>query len=99
MCSYLLIGFWYTRQNAIASALKALIVNRISDFALIVGVLICFLCFYSIEFSVVLPLTYFFLNCSFFFFNHAFEINFLYFISFLFLLGAMGKSAQILLHT
>lgn len=99
LCSYLLIGFWYTRVNAISSALKALVVNRISDFAIIVAILLSFWYFFSFDFSIVLSIFNFFSKTRFYFLYNLFFSNILTIICFFFLLGAMGKSAQILLHT
>jgi NADH-quinone oxidoreductase subunit L len=99
LCSYLLIGFWYTRVNAISSALKALIVNRISDFAITIGMLLMFWLVCSFDFSVLFSISYFFFKNEFFIFNNFILSNVLVILCFLFLVGAMGKSAQILLHT
>jgi NADH-quinone oxidoreductase subunit L len=94
-----LIGFWYTRVNAISSALKALIVNRISDFAVIAGMLLIFWLVFSYDFSIIFSIVCFFYSSSFFFFKSFFVSNILTLICFFFLIGAMGKSAQIFLHT
>ena len=50
LCSYLLISFWYTRIQANKAAIKALIVNRIGDFALIIGITFCFFFISNINF-------------------------------------------------
>jgi len=97
ICSYLLINFWFTRIQANKSAIKALIVNRISDVALTLGIITTFCAFRSIEFGTIFSLAPFFTD------QHVnilgWEINLLNLISLLLLAGAMGKSAQIFLHT
>ena len=93
LCSYLLINFWYTRIQANKAAVKAMLLNRIGDFSLIIGVLILFVNFKTIDFSVASVLTPFF-------FNHSFMgYNLLNFIGLFLFIGAMGKSAQLGLHT
>lgn len=51
ICSYLLINFWYTRHQANKAALKAMIVNKISDIALLVGIVQIYFIFKSINFD------------------------------------------------
>jgi len=97
LCSYLLISFWYTRLQANKAAIKALIVNRVADFALTIGMVTIFFVFKSLDFHVVFPLAPFFLNSTITFLN--FEIPVLPMICTLLFVGAMGKSAQIGLHT
>jgi NADH-quinone oxidoreductase subunit L len=53
LCSYLLIGFWFTRQAAVDAGKKAFIVNRVGDFGFILGVFIIFVTFGSLRFSEV----------------------------------------------
>jgi len=60
LCSYLLISFWYTRVQANKAAIKALVVNRIADFALTIGMVAIFFIFNSLDFHVVFPLAPFF---------------------------------------
>jgi NADH:ubiquinone oxidoreductase subunit 5 (subunit L)/multisubunit Na+/H+ antiporter MnhA subunit len=93
----LLIGFWFTRIQANKSALKALIVNRISDVALTLGIITCFCTFRDTNFSTLFALTPYFVDQSFWLFGGQFNI--VNTIAILFMLGAMGKSAQIFLHT
>ena len=97
LCSYLLIGFWYDRPSANAAAIKAFVVNRVGDFGFALGIVGCFLLFDSLAFEVIFAeapemvdqgLT--FLGIHF----PALEI-----ICFLLFIGAMGKSAQLGLHT
>lgn len=97
LCSYLLISFWYTRIQANKSAIKALIVNRISDFGLTIGIIIIYSIFKSLNFATVFALTPFFYGKSFFFLG--FDCDILSVIAGLLFFGACGKSAQIGLHT
>ena len=62
LASYLLINFWYGRLQANKAALKAMIVNRIGDFGLALGVFAIFLVFQSVEYSVVFALAPYFYN-------------------------------------
>jgi NADH-ubiquinone oxidoreductase chain 5 len=97
ICSYLLINFWFTRIQANKSAIKALIVNRISDVALTLGIITIFCTFRSIEFGAIFSLTPFFLGQCVDLFGM--KMGLLNVIALLLFLGAMGKSAQIFLHT
>lgn len=97
LCSYLLISFWYTRLQANKAAIKALIVNRVADFALTIGIVSIFFVFKSLDFHVVFALTPFFVNSTFIFLNY--QLPVLTVICSLLFIGAMGKSAQIGLHT
>src|SRR5512139_4318420 len=53
LCSYLLIGYWYQKKSASDAGKKAFIVNRIGDFGFVLGVLLAFLHFGSIEFQEI----------------------------------------------
>ena len=97
LCSYLLISFWYTRIQANKAAIKALIVNRIADYALVIGMALIFLVFKSLDFHVIFPLAPFFQKSTFNFLNY--DLPVLTVICSLLFIGAMGKSAQIGLHT
>jgi proton-translocating NADH-quinone oxidoreductase chain L len=98
LCSYLLISFWYTRIQANKAAIKALIVNRIGDFSLIIGISLCFFLYKTLTFSVIFALTPFLYTETFFvIFDTSYHLISL--ICFFFFIGAVGKSAQIGLHT
>jgi len=58
ICSYLLINFWYTRINANKSAMKAMIVNRIGDMGLIIGMLAIYEVFNSLDYSTIFSTAY-----------------------------------------
>ena len=96
LASYLLINFWFTRLQANKSAIKAIIVNRIGDFGLIMALACIFLVFGSLDFFTVFSSCFFFKDSYFNFLN--FEINKLSFIGFFLVIGAVGKSAQLGLH-
>lgn len=87
LCSYLLIGFWHTRAQAGKAATKAFIINKIGDLFLLTGVSLLFLTFHSVDFSVISSLIPF---CP----ADVTEL-----IAVFLFLGAVGKSAQIGLHT
>jgi len=87
LCSYLLINFWFTRIQANKAAIKAVIVNRIGDTAFAIAIFLIFKTTGSVDFSTIFLLSDKLSN---------FEINTICFFLFL---GAMGKSAQIGLHT
>lgn len=95
-CSYLLINFWFTRLQANKAAIKAMIVNRISDFALVLGFLTIFLHVRSLDYNIVLLVLPDFKSYWFSFFNiKCFTLDL---ICLLLFIGAMGKSAQMFLH-
>lgn len=97
LCSYLLINFWFTRVQANKAAIKAMIINRIGDFSLIIGILILFINFKSIDYATVAVLTPFFKSDTINFLNM--EFNILSLICIFLFFGAVGKSAQLGLHT
>lgn len=97
MCSYLLIGFWFTRVQAGKAALKAIFVNRVSDMLLILGLVNVFALFQSFDFSIVLGSSLFFSTHYFVFLGK--PVHTVSFITLFMFFGAMGKSAQFLLHT
>ncbi len=97
LCSYLLIGFWHHKPSANAAAIKAFIVNRIGDFGFALGIMAIFFAFGSIDFDTVFGLAGGLAGESFVFLGAEFDL--LTTITFLLFLGAMGKSAQIGLHT
>ena len=97
LCSYLLIGFWSTRIQANKSAIKALILNKIGDFGVLIAIVLIFIVFQSVNFSTVFPLVPYFFNKTVFFLF--WELNVITLICFLLFIGAVGKSAQLGLHT
>ncbi len=97
LCSYLLIGFWYKKETANNAAIKAFIVNRIGDFGLAIGIFIIFYYFGTINFEETFQTTSQFAEKKIDFFG--FEFNLITLICIFLFIGAMGKSAQFLLHT
>lgn len=97
LSSYLLINFWYTRIQANKAAMKAMIVNRVGDFGLALGVMAIFYVFKGVDFSTVFATAYQYSEQKILFFNY--EIDQLTIICILLFIGAVGKSAQIGLHT
>ena len=97
VCSYLLIGFWYDRPEANAAAIKAFIVNRVGDFGFALGIFSIWLIFETVEFSVIFAAIPDQTGKSIEFLN--IELSAIELMCFLLFIGAMGKSAQIGLHT
>ena len=97
LCSYLLIGFWYKKESANNAAIKAFIVNRVGDFGLAIGIFLIFFYFGTINFKEVFDLAPQFLEKNIVFFG--FESSLITLICLFLFIGAMGKSAQFLLHT
>lgn len=97
LASYLLIGFWYQKDSANAAAMKAFIVNRVGDFGFLLGIFTIFVLFNGVTFDAIFPRVAELANANFTFLGvewHALTIACL-----LLFMGAMGKSAQFLLHT
>lgn len=97
LCSYLLINFWYTRLQANKAAIKAMLVNRIGDMALTLAILLIYFIFKSLNYGTVFALAPYFQDLNFVFLS--FEVKAYTVISILLFIGAVGKSAQIGLHT
>ena len=97
LCSYLLIGFWYKKETANNAAIKAFIVNRIGDFGLAIAIFLIFFFYGTINFQEVFQSTSQFAEKEIVFFG--FEANLITLICIFLFIGAMGKSAQFLLHT
>ncbi|WP_119391544.1 NADH-quinone oxidoreductase subunit L [Taklimakanibacter lacteus] len=97
LASYLLIGFWYHKPSANAAAIKAFIVNRVGDFGFLLGIAAVFLIFGSIEFDTIFSSAAEQVGKTMTFLSWQFDV--LTAICLLLFMGAMGKSAQFLLHT
>ena len=97
VASYLLIGFYYRKPTAGAAAMKAFIVNRVGDFAFLLGIFALFFLADSIQFDVILSMGPELMETTFGFLGY--EVNAANTIGMLLFLGAMGKSAQLFLHT
>ncbi len=97
LASYLLIGFWYKKPTANAAAMKAFIVNRVGDFGFALGIFALFMLAGSINLDEIFATVPSLTGQSFTFLS--WEVDVLTTISLLLFMGAMGKSAQFLLHT
>ena len=97
LASYLLIGFWYNRPSACAAAIKAFVVNRVGDFGFALGIFATFLLFDTISFDAIFGLAEEKSNAVITVFGG--EFHALTVICLLLFVGAMGKSAQLGLHT
>ena len=97
LCSYFLIGFWYKKESANAAAIKAFIVNRVGDFAFAIGIFLIFYLFGSVNYDEVFSNIPQFIGKEISFIG--LSINAVDLICILLFIGAMGKSAQFLLHT
>jgi len=90
VCSYLLIGFWHHKETANAAAIKAFIVNRVADAAMLMGLFTILHTFGSLNYADVLPRALSIADTT----PHTINL-----IALLVFIGAMGKSAQFGLHT
>lgn len=97
VCSYLLINFWYNRVAANKAAIKAMLMNRIADVFFIFAIILILFYFKTVNYLIVFSLIDFFQKSTVFIFFT--EIKIIDLILFLLFLGAIGKSAQIGLHT
>jgi len=97
LASYLLIGFWYHKPSANAAAIKAFIVNRVGDFGFALGIFAVFTLFNSIQYDTVFASAPDQVGKTMEFLG--FHVDALTLICLLLFMGAMGKSAQFLLHT
>ena len=97
LCSYLLIGFWFERPSANAAAIKAFVVNRVGDFGFTLGIIGVFFAFGSLDFDTVFAATPGIAGQSFTFLGM--NVDIVTTLCLLLFVGAMGKSAQIGLHT
>merc|ERR1711871_1538565 len=97
LASFLLINFWYTRLQANKSAIKAMIMNRIGDVGLALGIFGIFLAFKTVDYSTVFACAPYFQDSTFIFFG--FELPLLTTVCILLFVGSVGKSAQLGLHT
>ncbi|MSO92172.1 MAG: NADH-quinone oxidoreductase subunit L [Rhodospirillales bacterium] len=97
LASYLLIGFWYDRPSANAAAIKAFVVNRVGDFGFALGIFAVYMLFQTVDYDTIFAAAEGKSQAT----LHVFGTDFhaLTVICLLLFVGAMGKSAQIGLHT
>ncbi|GBQ72442.1 NADH-quinone oxidoreductase chain L [Ameyamaea chiangmaiensis NBRC 103196] len=97
LVSYLLIGYWYDKPSAVAAAIKAFVVNRVADLFFLVGIALLFLQFGSVTYDNIFAVVPAQVGATYHLFGTdwpVFEV-----IGTLLFIGAMGKSAQLFLHT
>jgi NADH-quinone oxidoreductase subunit L len=97
LASYLLIGFWYHKPSANAAAIKAFVVNRVGDFGFSLGIFATFLVFGTIDIATINANAASFAGQTFTFLGMSVDV--MTAICLLLFIGAMGKSAQLGLHT
>ena len=97
LCSYFLIGFWFKKDSANTAAIKAFVVNRVGDFGFALGIFLIFYLFGTVNYSDVFELIPTITEKKLRFLG--LDVNAVDLICLLLFVGAMGKSAQILLHT
>ena len=97
LCSYFLIGFWFKKETANSAAIKAFVVNRVGDFGFALGIFLIFYLFGTVNYNEVFQQIPSVVDKRLNFLG--FEVNSIDLICLLLFIGAMGKSAQILLHT
>ncbi len=97
LASYLLIGFWFRRPAANAAAMKAFIVNRVGDFGFALGIFGVFFLFHSVDYETIFANAPEVAGTTLHFLSWDFDA--LTIVCLLLFMGAMGKSAQFLLHT
>jgi NADH-quinone oxidoreductase subunit L len=97
LASYLLIGFWYYKPEANAAAIKAFLVNRVGDFGFSLGIFAVFFLTGAVDFDTIFAQAPGLVGKNFHFLS--FDLDALTVVCLLLFMGAMGKSAQFLLHT
>ena len=97
LCSYFLIGFWFKKESANKAAIKAFVVNRVGDFGFALGIFLIFYLFGTVNYTEVFAEISNITDKNLVFLGITF--NAVDLICLLLFIGAMGKSAQILLHT
>src|SRR5215475_13073027 len=97
LMSYLLIGFWYQKPEANAAAIKAFVVNRVGDFGFLLGIFTIFMLVGAVDFETIFAQAPALTGKTIHFLS--WDVDALTLMCFLLFMGAMGKSAQFLLHT
>jgi len=97
LCSYFLIGFWFKKDSANAAAIKAFVVNRVGDFGFALGIFLIFYLFGTLNYSEVFQQIPQIVDKELLIIGM--HIKAIDLICILLFIGAMGKSAQIFLHT
>ena len=95
LCSFLLINFWFTRIQANKAAIKAMVLNRIGDFGLVLGIFTIFINYKAVDYATVFALTPLFVSDI----PVLLNLTLIDLIGIFLFVGATGKSAQLGLHT
>lgn len=98
LCSFLLINFWFTRIQANKAAIKAMLVNRVGDFFLLLAIFLIFYCFRTLDYDIIFSLAPFYKN-MYIIIGDSYMLPCLDLICLCLFFGAVGKSAQLGLHT
>lgn len=99
LCSYLLINFWFTRERANEAAIKAMLVNRIGDIALLMALCLYYYIYRSLDYNIIMNDffdLYRYVNIYIYKYG---TVNLFDLIVLMLIIAAMGKSAQLGLHT
>ena len=96
LSSYLLINFWFTRIQANKAAIKAMLINRVGDFFILLAIFLIFIVFDTLDYNVIFSIVPLIVSYNIVILD--LKISVIDIISLFLLLGAMGKSAQIGLH-
>jgi NADH-ubiquinone oxidoreductase chain 5 len=100
LCSYLLINFWFTRLQANKAALKALFMNKIGDIGFLIAAVFIFFVFRTFDFTILNVLTPIFSeSLAIIFHTNFYTFTVFDIICFCLIIGIVGKSAQLGLHT
>lgn len=97
LASYLLINFWFEKESANNASIKAFLVNRVGDFGFALGIFGCFFLFNTVEFAPIFEQAKSLVGKDIHFLGMS--LSALDTVCLLLFVGAMGKSAQLLLHT
>ena len=95
LCSFLLINFWFTRIQANKAAIKAMVLNRVGDFGLVLGIFTIFIHYKAVDYATVFALTPLFVSDT----PVLLNLTLIDLIGIFLFVGATGKSAQLGLHT
>ncbi|MGB0935469.1 MAG: NADH-quinone oxidoreductase subunit L [Alphaproteobacteria bacterium] len=97
LTSYLLIGYWFSKDSANEASIKAFVVNRVGDVGLVLGICLCMYAFQTLDIGLILEKAPTAVEQTFMLFGTEFSV--LELTAFCLFVGAMGKSAQLGLHT
>ena len=99
LCSYLLINFWFTRLAANKAAMKAMVMNRIGDWGFALGIIVAFALFHTVDFATLFSQVHAYTHSDTPSEGLFTPQGYMTLIACLLFVGAVGKSAQVGLHT